>query len=427
MSFNVGIPFMKCSIHPSRTVNPQTGKKAKAHGLGATWREMNNQRIGRDKSIDRTLTKNNVWMVGSTDDDIEGIVQSEIDRINDIRHKAGVRALREDCVSVMSLVEKPSIKYMETLTYDQKKRFLEDSHKIMTELLHEWRPDWEILAAVQHHDEFGGISPHTHTLVLLRSHTDDGVETLRARNEITNTFFKFINKEYPKRMKELGYDVSECRMKEDLTEEEKAVLEKYPAGRDALTYKHDKLKALEAELKEKENEILEITAAPSLKEYAEVVSENKRLTEEISIKDKLIEELKRFKKQAETIIIKFYEVVQKAGLKLMKCLGLDETELSQLFENGNKSQEIMDYPSGSVLKGFKSMSDSLSKEASCKYTVIPDDITKDMFRIVYHDESGKCITVKRGFSNRDIAEKHCRNLVLATRAVTETIKKTWDD
>ena len=115
MSFKVGIPCLKCSIHPSQQTNSKTGKKAKTCGLGAAWNEMNDQRIGRDQTIDKTLTEKNVWMVGNSDDDIVGIVQKEIDRINATRSEAGVRSLRKDCVSVLAIVEKPSIDYMQDL------------------------------------------------------------------------------------------------------------------------------------------------------------------------------------------------------------------------------------------------------------------------------------------------------------------------
>ena len=419
MSFKVGIPCLKCSIHPSQQTNSKTGKKAKTCGLGAAWNEMNDQRIGRDQTIDKNLTEKNVWMVGESDDDIVGIVQKEIDRINATRNEAGVRSLRKDCVSVLAIVEKPSIDYMHDLSYEQRKTFLEDSHKVMTELLNEWNPQWQVLAAVQHHDEFGGKSAHTHTLVLLSSTDDNGVETLRAKNEVSLGFYNFINKEYPKRMKELKYDVEKCRTYDQLTEQEKLERKRNPPqhGKDSTTYKYEKLHEKALELNKKEAEIKEMVSAPSLKEYKTLVEENKKLVEELTLKDKLIarlqEELKQFKQLAEDLSKKFSELARKIGTKLMRVLGYEASD-----------PEALDLPSSEVLRGIKDMKNSVDEQSSHKLSVIPDNENMGKYRIVYFDD-GKCVTVKRGLSTRDIADKHCKSIISASEILTETMKKTW--
>ena len=70
----VGIPCMKCSIHPSQQVNKKTGKRSKTCGVKSAWEEMNDERLGRDPTIDKEMTYLNVWMEGSTDLDVEDIV-----------------------------------------------------------------------------------------------------------------------------------------------------------------------------------------------------------------------------------------------------------------------------------------------------------------------------------------------------------------
>ena len=116
----VGIPCMKCSLHPSQQVNKKTGKASKTCGIGSAWREMNDERLGRDPTIDKSMTEKNIWMVGNSNDDIESIVQKEIDSINAIRREAGKRALRSDCVSVVAIVEKPNMEYMQKQSISKK-------------------------------------------------------------------------------------------------------------------------------------------------------------------------------------------------------------------------------------------------------------------------------------------------------------------
>ena len=59
----VGIPVLKCSLNPSQQINKRTGKKAKTCSVGAAWNEMNDNRYGRDPTIEKELTYRNVWML----------------------------------------------------------------------------------------------------------------------------------------------------------------------------------------------------------------------------------------------------------------------------------------------------------------------------------------------------------------------------
>lgn len=217
----VGIPVMKCSLNPSQTVNAKTGKKSKTCSIDLAWKEMNNERLGRDLDIDETLTHNNVWMEGSTEDNVAKIVQNKIDEINQIRKENGKRSLRKDAVSVIEIIEKPNIEYMSNLLYDEKVSFLNTSHGVIKELLGEWNPNWTILESVQHHDEFGGLSAHNHSLVMLTTVDDNDLPGMNAFKEVNLKFYSFINKNYPKMMREYGYEVEDVRTYDMLSEEEK--------------------------------------------------------------------------------------------------------------------------------------------------------------------------------------------------------------
>ena len=217
----VGIPVMKCSLNPSNTVNKKTGKKSQTCPVDLAWQEMNDERIGRDMDIDHDMTHLNVWMEGNSSDDVVQIVQNKIDEINRIKRENGKRALRKDAVSVVEIIEKPNIEYMSELNYEEKVKFLNDSHDTFKQLIHEWNPNWTILESVQHHDEFGGLSAHNHNLIMLTTEDDKGLPTMNAFKEVNLKFYSFMNKNYPKMMRERGYEVEDVRTYDMLTEEEK--------------------------------------------------------------------------------------------------------------------------------------------------------------------------------------------------------------
>ena len=93
--------------HPSN--QRHHGKAAKTCSIKDAWDEMSDKRKGRDKTIDHELTKDNVWLCGNTDMDMEQAIQSEIDRINAIRAEHGKRKMRIDAVSAIEMIQKPPI------------------------------------------------------------------------------------------------------------------------------------------------------------------------------------------------------------------------------------------------------------------------------------------------------------------------------
>ena len=270
MAFKVGIPCMKCSLNPSQQTNKKTGKKSKTCSIESAWKEMNDDRYGRDTTIDKSLTKNNVWMEGSTSDNVTGMVQEEINRINAERKENGLRSLRTDAVSVIEIVEKPPLEYMQTLSYDEKKKYLSDSHDVMEQLIHEWNPYWKMMESVQHHDEFGGLSAHNHSLIMLTSKDKNGIATLNAKGEFNLKFFTHVNKNYAKMMREKGYDVEDCRTYDMLSEEEKEERKLHPEehGVEAYIFKQEKIKEQEQKLTSLEAESENVSLEISIKRTA---------------------------------------------------------------------------------------------------------------------------------------------------------------
>ena len=400
MSFQVGIPCMKCSLNPSTAKNAKTGKASKTCSVKSAWQEMNDERIGRDQTIDRSLTPNNVWMAGNTDMDVPGLVQQKIDEINTERKELGVRGLRKDAVSILEIIEKPPLQYMEQLSYGEKIRFLDDSHRTMVDLIREWNPEWELVVAVQHHDEFGGLSAHNHSLYLLKTHDDKGIPTMRAKDEAGLPFYNHINANYPARMREKGYDVADCKMYESMSEEEKLERKMNPPERgiDAVTYKqkkYEETKALQDELKIKETELKELTGAPSLASYQELRAENAKLKEELGIKDKIIAGLRAANEKLQEGFDRLKEtldgITQKAGRRLMRLLGHTPSDMS-----------VREFPDKTVTDGLKEMTDGIKQTDPRKYRVVPDQ--QGTFQVVEPTQGGGYHQVKGGFATREAAD-----------------------
>lgn len=483
---HVGIPVMKCSLHPSNQVNKKTGKASKTCGVTSAWLEMNDERKGRDTTIDREMTHLNVWMEGSSSDDIPAMVQKKIEEINLERHEVGKRALRSDCVSVAEIVEKPPIDYMKDLSYEEKKKFLSDSHEVMKSLIHEWNSDWQVIAAVQHHDEFGGLSAHNHELVLLASHDKNGVPTMQAKNELNLKFFNFINTYYSQKMRERGYDVEDVKVYDRLSEEEKEERKLHPKehGVDAYVYKEKKLKETSQEIEKLEVKHKEISEKVSdAEQQHQVISEKldaahddlRRVQEKTAItlaagqeiERKLSDVQKREKnvehreKQIAEITgsptIDSYASVKEQNIRLKEELSLKEKIIERLQEQNNKLQKtlhswsekiqhlgrrmatalgfneneyadsIQEYPDQAVKVAYESAVGQIKKIDPYSLRVIPDQKSKGQYILSSRGSDGSYNPVETGFTSRESAEARRRELTQAKKVLDETVSKKLDE
>ena len=186
---HVGLPCMKLSLSPS--TQKHNGKKAGTCSVKAAWDEMRDVRRGRDETIDRSMTDQNVWLCGSTDMDMEAEIQKYIDQVNADKKAHGKRALRCDAVTGIEMIEKPPMEYMEKLSREEQIRFLKASSDVMDQILKDWKPDWITVAQVIHIDEFGGKAPHTHRIVVPLTKDKNGVLRKNLR-EIGHIFCKNI-------------------------------------------------------------------------------------------------------------------------------------------------------------------------------------------------------------------------------------------
>lgn len=390
----VGIPCMKCSLHPSQQVNKKTGKASKTCGIGSAWREMNDERLGRDPTIDKTMTEKNVWMIGNSNDDVEEIVQKEIDSINEIRREAGKRALRSDCVSVVAIVEKPNMEYMQNLSYEERKQFLLTSHEVMNDLIQEWNPNWKVLESVQHHDEFGGLSAHNHTLVMLKTIDKNSLPNMQAKSELNLKFFNFVNSNYSKEMQKRGYSVEDVKTYDRLSEEEKLERKNNPReyGVDSYTFKKNKENELSRSIVEKQTVVdslsNEIKDQLLVKHIKDIVSENQKLKVEIEEKNNIIADLKN---KVVNLQRRITELSNKVGNRILKMLGF-ETE-----DNRNI------YPDKSLIDEVNKIQNKLVIDDPSNYRVVPDDKNKGCFKVVVKKQNNYEV-VESGLKSRKDAE-----------------------
>ena len=295
-SFSVGLPCMKLSLNPSN--QKHNGKAAKTCSVGSAWEEMNDKRRGKDKSIDKDLTENNVWLIGDTDIDMVGVVQAEVDAISAERKEYGKRALRKDTVSAIEMIEKVPVEVMMELSREEQIELLKISNEVYEELIHEWAPEWKTQAAVIHFDEWGGKSPHTHRIVTTTTTDENGIHNMNAKQDFNLKFFTFINTNYPKRMRERGIPVKDCQSYEQMTEEEKVEHKekKKEYGVDAVTYKIKKAVELDDKIHFQEQKSIQLQEdfKANMNENFDMKAQNKELTNE---NKKLQEENEKIKKE----------------------------------------------------------------------------------------------------------------------------------
>lgn len=251
---HVGLPCMKLSLSPS--TQKHNGKKASTCSVKAAWDEMRDIRRGRDETIDRSMTDENIWLRGSTEMDMEAEILKYIDQVNMDKKAHGKRALRCDAVTGIELIEKPPLDYMEKLSKNEQVHFLRTSSDVMDQILKEWNPHWITVAQVIHFDEFGGKSPHSHRIIVPITKDKDGILAFNAKSEFNLKFFTFVNTEYPKRMRERGFDIEDCKIYDRMTDEEKEHHRRNRPeyGLSSFEYKRNKQQELDRQIAAQEKE-----------------------------------------------------------------------------------------------------------------------------------------------------------------------------
>lgn len=269
MGIRVGIPVLKLSRNAKATKRKGDARKVALEAF--------NERYSKDQDLDRVQSKNNIYTGFKSGKDLYAYWEKEASGHLDTKG----RHLRSDAVIGYTFIIKPDMESMEDMTQAERVKFLQESMNILSDLFQS--RGLEIDASALHLDE---VNEHMHVF---------GHDTeYKAGKKIDIRLFGMLNKEYPKRMRELGYDVEDLTVYDsekaaDMSEEEKAdykedVLQRKKAkkksGRSSNQYKEEKLAEKEKELQAREDalnaSILDFTHEKD-KYWVEAQKERERL------------------------------------------------------------------------------------------------------------------------------------------------------
>lgn len=292
IEISVGLPFLKCSSNPSQTVNVKTNKKAKTAVTKKIASEAF-ERFGIDPDINPDESYKNMYLtdIKSTEEYLE-LIENRKQEIDKQLKSHNKKKTRKDTVDTLALVVKPAIECMVQLTEQKQIQFLKDSKKVIEDIFRQYiNPNFKFEAAVIHFDE---ITPHLHCLGLpLVVDEKTGIEIFNAKKFLSLSHVTALNRNYSLKMKELGWNVKDFELYEDMTEEEKEEHKKNKKnyGRDSLRYKKEEKLKLEQQLNnlaDLKNEAVEnLTKDDDVKELAMNKLEQ-QLKNDGTIKEKLI-------------------------------------------------------------------------------------------------------------------------------------------
>lgn len=232
---------------------------------------------------------------------------------------------------------------------------------------------------------------------------------LQAKNILTKSFLRDLQKD--------GYDFTTKWVKEHGMSLEELKPYKVGSERRHLTeveYKEERVQAREKALEIEERAIAELQQAPDFKEYRETITENRRLKEELSLKDRLIERLQaernRLFDAAEKLRLQLSDITRQAGSKLMALMGYGQ----------DMDRSLNPYPEKHVSAGIREMMGGVELKDARQYRVIPDPEETGKFRVAYREKSGDYKTVKGGFETREEASLFRNNITDASQEMNRT-------
>lgn len=245
MGYTLGMPSLKLNL---------VGTKSKHCGdFMSVAEEALKERKGHDPDIDPERAALNQYVGYQTAAELFEYSEKHCESMKD---KSG-RKIRKDAVRMCATIIKPPAAYMDELTLDGQKRFLDDSLDILKDIVGEEN----IKSLAYHFDEQG-----THLHVFWEPMTDDG--RLCAKEKHNLQFFGALNSRMPEHLRNRGWNIDDCNAydaaEKELSEKEKAEKRKQ-RGRSSAVYKRDM---------EREVERLEVRAT-------ELQVENKQAAEQL--------------------------------------------------------------------------------------------------------------------------------------------------
>ena len=194
MSWKVGITCLK--------LTNQRSKKSKAKRTGylrAVVCEGMVERWGRDEDIDRDRSRCNTYTGITSGVTLAEVMTAEAAEYSKQRKAAGGRALRADAAIAWAMILKPPMEIINSMSPEQQVKFFSDSDRILSDIM---GPD-NIRATALHRDE---QAPHKHYFGMGYTRTGE----LCVDKIINPQLYKKLNQEYPRKMREMGWDIEDC-------------------------------------------------------------------------------------------------------------------------------------------------------------------------------------------------------------------------
>ncbi len=278
MGWKVGITTLK--------LTNQRSKKSRAKRTGylrAVVCEGLSERWGKDEDIDRNRSRYNTYTGIASGVELAESMTKEAAEYSAQRKAAGGRALRTDAAIGWAMILKPPAEIINTMSPEQQVKFFEDSDKILVDIM----GDDNIRATALHRDE---QAPHKHYFGMGYTRTGE----LCVDKVINPKLYKKLNQEYPRLMREMGWDIEDCTVYDSdkvksMTEDEaaaykrvcKAKRQQKKSGVDSKTYKaQQELQKIEKEKdRARLSRDLALAAAQQAKQQTATVHQEKAALE----------------------------------------------------------------------------------------------------------------------------------------------------
>lgn len=256
MGFNVGMPLLKLDN------NDHFGETDKHAGNAeAVVKEALEERQSSDPDLDSEKTKDNVYHGERSGEKLLAMWNKQADEYRVIDKNGKERKLRSDAGIGFAGICKPDKEYMDTLTPEEQKKFLQDCEDVLRKI---FAIRGMVIDTVVWHLDEG--APHLHYF----GHDPE----YKLGKKLGLPLYKALNDtQFPKMMREKGWDVNSLKgydleAAQQMTEDE---LKKYKQdhihakkehGKNAKKFKADKDRAKEQALQERlsnaRNELSEV-------------------------------------------------------------------------------------------------------------------------------------------------------------------------
>lgn len=389
----VGLPFLKCSSNPSQTINAKTNKKSKTAVTKKIALEAF-ERFGNDPDINKDESNKNIYLtkIESTEEYLE-LIEKTKEKINGQLVNTNKKKLRKDTVDTIALVVKPSYDSMKQLTFDEQVKFLKDSKVVIENIFCQYiNPNFKFDGAIIHFDE---INPHLHCLgmpTIIDETT--GIETFNAKKFLSLKNITHLNRNYSTKMKELGWNVKDFELYEDMTPEEKEEHKKNKKnyGRDSLQFKKEEKQKLEKEVNNLNNLKKEIV---------------KNLTKDQEVRNLAINRVKQELKQDETIQNKVVKQI------------IDNMEIDEIKKIEKEQKEIFK----SDLRNYYAKDEKLQEEAKieAKNKLLDENFNKMSFTEQETIKHYKKVAIDIGKYNNEL-EKNIDKLLFKNNIFKKILK-----